>query len=141
MGGHVSSDGTFLAMCCDGLSTGWTRQKKSPEIAEHFKCANPDNLAPSTTRVLDLFRDRNDRHGSDQDQHPRSDMRRRQFLSLAAIPGLSGILIQSADAQEPDEGSNMDVKSGVEHTLGRKPLDFADYAERTAAIGIWEAGN
>ncbi len=68
-------------------------------------------------------------------------MRRRQFLSLAAIPGLSGILIQSADAQEPDEGSNMDVKSGVEHTLGRKPLDFADYAERTAAIGIWEAGN
>lgn len=68
-------------------------------------------------------------------------MRRRQFLSLAAIPGVFAILIQSAGAQEPEEGSNMDVTSEVEHALGRKPLDFAGYAERSAAAGIWEAGN
>ena len=68
-------------------------------------------------------------------------MRRRQFLSLVTIPGLFAILMRSADAQAPDEGSNMDVTSGVEEALGRKPLDFAGYAERSAAVGIREAGN
>ncbi|MGH9270540.1 MAG: NmrA family transcriptional regulator, partial [Ilumatobacteraceae bacterium] len=34
-------------------------------------------------------------------------------------------------------GHNADVTDAVERVLGRPPRDFADYAARTAATGIW----
>jgi hypothetical protein len=34
---------------------------------------------------------------------------------------------------------NEPVTHGVERVLGRPARDFADYARRTAATGVWEA--
>jgi uncharacterized protein YbjT (DUF2867 family) len=36
------------------------------------------------------------------------------------------------------DGRNVNVMHGVEEALGRKPVDFAEYARRTAATGVWE---
>jgi uncharacterized protein YbjT (DUF2867 family) len=38
------------------------------------------------------------------------------------------------------DGRNSAVKHGVEEALGRPARDFADYAQRTAATGVWNAG-
>ena len=37
------------------------------------------------------------------------------------------------------DGRNSDVAHGVEAALGRPARDFADYARRTAATGVWRA--
>ncbi len=37
------------------------------------------------------------------------------------------------------DGRNSDVAYGVEQALGRPARDFADYAHRTAATGVWRA--
>lgn len=37
------------------------------------------------------------------------------------------------------DGRNAEVMHGVEEALGRKPIDFAGYARRAAATGVWEA--
>jgi len=37
------------------------------------------------------------------------------------------------------DGRNSDVAHGVEQALGRPARDFADYARRTAATGVWRA--
>jgi uncharacterized protein YbjT (DUF2867 family) len=37
------------------------------------------------------------------------------------------------------DGRNSDVAHGVEQALGRPARDFADYAHRTAATGVWRA--
>ena len=37
------------------------------------------------------------------------------------------------------DGRNAGLADGVEQALGRKPRDFADYARRTAAAGVWAA--
>ncbi|MEH2546801.1 uncharacterized protein YbjT (DUF2867 family) [Bradyrhizobium sp. AZCC 2262] len=37
------------------------------------------------------------------------------------------------------DGRNSDVAHGVEQALGRPACDFADYARRTAATGVWRA--
>jgi len=33
-----------------------------------------------------------------------------------------------------------EVTNDIEKVLGRKPIDFSQYAERTAATGIWNVG-
>jgi uncharacterized protein YbjT (DUF2867 family) len=35
------------------------------------------------------------------------------------------------------DGRNTPVADGVQRALGRSPLDFSDYAQRTAATGVW----
>jgi hypothetical protein len=35
------------------------------------------------------------------------------------------------------DGRNTPVADGVQCALGRSPLDFSDYAQRTAATGVW----
>ena len=35
------------------------------------------------------------------------------------------------------DGRNASLTDDIERVLGRKPTDFADYARRTAATGIW----
>jgi len=35
------------------------------------------------------------------------------------------------------DGRNASLADGVERALGRKPRDFADYARKTAATGVW----
>ena len=37
------------------------------------------------------------------------------------------------------DGRNSEVTHGVEQALGRPARDFADYARRTAATGVWRA--
>jgi uncharacterized protein YbjT (DUF2867 family) len=37
------------------------------------------------------------------------------------------------------DGRNVETTSGVEDALGRPSVDFADYARRAAATGVWEA--
>jgi uncharacterized protein YbjT (DUF2867 family) len=37
------------------------------------------------------------------------------------------------------DGRNASLADGVEQSLGRTPRDFADYARRTAAAGVWAA--
>jgi uncharacterized protein YbjT (DUF2867 family) len=37
------------------------------------------------------------------------------------------------------DGRNSDVAYGVEQALGHPARDFADYAHRTAATGVWRA--
>jgi len=37
------------------------------------------------------------------------------------------------------DGRNANVCDGVQRALGRAPIDFAEYARRTAASGVWEA--
>ena len=37
------------------------------------------------------------------------------------------------------DGRNASTANGVREALGREPRDFADYARRTAAEGVWEA--
>jgi hypothetical protein len=37
------------------------------------------------------------------------------------------------------DGRNSDIAHGVEQALGRPARDFADYARRTAASGVWRA--
>ena len=39
------------------------------------------------------------------------------------------------------DGRNAYVCDGVQHALGREPVDFADYARRIAARGTWDAKN
>jgi uncharacterized protein YbjT (DUF2867 family) len=36
------------------------------------------------------------------------------------------------------DGRNVEIMHGVEEALGRKPVDFAEYARRTAATGVWD---
>ena len=36
------------------------------------------------------------------------------------------------------DGRNSHLTDGVKRALGRPPRDFADYAQATAATGIWE---
>ncbi|MFC6487057.1 NmrA family transcriptional regulator [Nitratireductor sp. GCM10026969] len=36
------------------------------------------------------------------------------------------------------DGRNVEVMQGVQEALGRKPIDFSDYARRAAAAGAWE---
>lgn len=35
------------------------------------------------------------------------------------------------------DGRNENLSNGVEQALGRKPRDFAEFAQRTAATGVW----
>jgi uncharacterized protein YbjT (DUF2867 family) len=37
------------------------------------------------------------------------------------------------------DGHNADLSDDVERVLGRRPRDFVDYADDTAATGIWSA--
>jgi uncharacterized protein YbjT (DUF2867 family) len=37
-------------------------------------------------------------------------------------------------------GNNAYVTDGVERALGRQPRDFSDYAQATAATGVWDPG-
>ncbi len=37
------------------------------------------------------------------------------------------------------DGRNANVCDGVQRALGRAPIDFAEYARRTAGSGVWEA--
>jgi len=37
------------------------------------------------------------------------------------------------------DGRNAHLCDGVQRALGREPSDFADYARRTAATGVWDA--
>lgn len=37
------------------------------------------------------------------------------------------------------DGRNARLADGVQRALGREPGDFADYARRTAATGVWDA--
>ena len=37
------------------------------------------------------------------------------------------------------DGRNSQVTDGVQRALGREPRDFADFARRTAATGVWDA--
>jgi uncharacterized protein YbjT (DUF2867 family) len=41
--------------------------------------------------------------------------------------------------QEVLDGRNAHLADGVQRALGREPNDFADYARRTAATGVWNA--
>ncbi len=40
-------------------------------------------------------------------------------------------------ARETLDGRNAFVTDGVERALGRKPTDFAEFAQKTAAAGLW----
>ena len=40
--------------------------------------------------------------------------------------------------EEVLDGRNESLTDGVQRALGREPRDFADYARRTAATGIWD---
>ncbi len=37
------------------------------------------------------------------------------------------------------DGRNAHMNDGVRRALGREPGDFAEYARRTAAAGVWES--
>jgi hypothetical protein len=37
------------------------------------------------------------------------------------------------------DGRNTSLTDGVQRGLGREPRDFADYARRAAATGVWDA--
>ena len=37
------------------------------------------------------------------------------------------------------DGRNAHLSDGVRRALGREPEDFAEYARRTAAAGVWNA--
>lgn len=39
------------------------------------------------------------------------------------------------------DGRNASVGDGVRRALGREPRDFADFARKAAATGVWRAGN
>jgi uncharacterized protein YbjT (DUF2867 family) len=41
--------------------------------------------------------------------------------------------------EEVVDGRNSDTADGVRRALGREPRDFADYARKTAASGVWNA--
>ena len=36
------------------------------------------------------------------------------------------------------DGRNAHLNDGVRRALGREPGDFAEYARRTAATGVWD---
>ena len=38
------------------------------------------------------------------------------------------------------DGRNASLTDGVRRALGREPRDFADYARRAAATGVWDSG-
>jgi hypothetical protein len=37
------------------------------------------------------------------------------------------------------DGRNARLADGVQRALGREPRDFAEFARRTAATGVWNA--
>ena len=39
------------------------------------------------------------------------------------------------------DGRNTPLADGVQRALGRPPIDFSDYARRTAATGVWGGGH
>ena len=41
--------------------------------------------------------------------------------------------------QEVLDGRNAHLADGVQRALGREPKDFAHYARRTAATGVWSS--
>ena len=54
------------------------------------------------------------------------------------VPGEVVWLIEYLFTEVLENPNNQVVTGDVELLLGRKPIDFADYAERTAKTGIWQ---
>jgi len=59
-------------------------------------------------------------------------------LTAAGLPPAMVVLLDELFTTVLD-GRNAAPMPGVRHALGRSPRDFADYARRTAATGVWEA--
>jgi hypothetical protein len=36
------------------------------------------------------------------------------------------------------DGRNAQLAEGIQRALGRQPRDFSDYAQQTAASGVWD---
>lgn len=68
------------------------------------------------------------------------DVSSEEFAAVLASAGLSaGWVAGLTDLfTEIMDGHNSYLTGGVQRALGRPPGDFADYADRTAATGIWE---
>jgi uncharacterized protein YbjT (DUF2867 family) len=57
---------------------------------------------------------------------------RRDGLPAALVSGLIGLFTEVLD------GHNAQLADGVQRALGRQPRDFSDYAQETAASGVWD---
>jgi uncharacterized protein YbjT (DUF2867 family) len=64
----------------------------------------------------------------------------RDHASTAARYGVPGevIALLTRLFSEVLDGRNAHVADGVQRALGREPRDFAEYARRTAATGVWD---
>ncbi len=60
-----------------------------------------------------------------------------QALEEAGVPGDFVWLVNYLFTTVLD-GRNASLRDGVQRALGREPRDFADYARKTAATGVWD---
>jgi uncharacterized protein YbjT (DUF2867 family) len=65
-----------------------------------------------------------------------------RFASALADEGLpdDAVWLLTYLFAEVLDGRNARLGDGVQRALGREPRDFADFARRTAATGVWRAG-
>jgi hypothetical protein len=62
-----------------------------------------------------------------------------QYAAAMAAEGLPAdvVALTTYLFTEVLDGRNARVADGVARALGREPRDFADFAARTAAAGVW----
>ena len=62
-----------------------------------------------------------------------------EHAATAAEQGVPGEVIELLTYlfREVLDGRNARLADGVQRALGRQPRDFADYARRAAASGVW----
>ena len=62
-----------------------------------------------------------------------------EYAAAAAEHGVPGDVIELLTHlfSEVFDGRNAHLADGVQRALGRQPRDFADYARRAAASGVW----
>ncbi len=65
-----------------------------------------------------------------------------EYRAMVLDSGLPGEVADELNAMFATmrDGHLAEVADGVRQVLGREPIDFADYAARTAAAGAWSAG-
>jgi uncharacterized protein YbjT (DUF2867 family) len=64
------------------------------------------------------------------------------FLSSLTSQGVPGEMIglMTELFSEVLDGRNTDITDGIRRVLNREPTDFAEYASKTAASGVWSGG-
>ena len=62
-----------------------------------------------------------------------------EYAAALAAQGVPGDVVELLTYLfgEVLDGRNAHLADGVQRALGREPRDFADYARRTAATGVW----